>query len=122
MPIERITIDRSNNQLSIEFADKFQQNLSFEFLRVYSPAIKTAKKGQPNQPVSNQKMVNLVAIDTVAKHGFRLHFDDTHNAIYSAQILEEFAHNKARLWQEYLDALATTGHSREAMIEIKQVL
>ncbi|WNC69226.1 gamma-butyrobetaine hydroxylase-like domain-containing protein [Thalassotalea nanhaiensis] len=121
MQITQLVLNEQTNLLTLSFADNFSQSLSYEFMRVYSPNEQTSKKGQAKAPVSHKKMVKLLAIEPLAKHGFRLIFDDQHSAIYSAQLLQEYAHNKARLWQEYIDALALTGHSREAMIDITQI-
>lgn len=121
MHINEFSLNNGSNQLALHFSDNFSQSLSYEFLRVYSPSEKTSVKGKAKPPVSHKKMIRLLAIEPVAKHGFRLIFDDQHSAIYSAQLLQEYAHNKSRLWQEYLDALSATGHSREAMIDFKQV-
>lgn len=121
MKITQLVLNETTNELTLNFADNFSQSLSYEFMRVYSPNEQTSKKGQAKAPVSHKKMVKLLTIEPLAKHGFRMNFDDQHSAIYSAQLLQEYAHNKARLWQEYIDALAHTGHSREAMINITQI-
>ena len=114
-------MDNKANELMLLFSDNFQQSLSYEFLRVYSPLEQTSVKGKPKPPVSHKKMVKLIAIESVGKHGFRFIFDDQHVAIYGQQLLQEYAHNKSRLWQQYSDALKLSGHSREAMIDIKQL-
>lgn len=121
MKIKTLILNVRQNELEVEFSNEFEQTLSYEFLRVYSPNEQTQVKGKAKPPVSHKKMVKLLAVEPVAKHGFRLNFDDQHSAIYPEQLLSEFAHNKDRLWQEYLDALKLTGHSREAMINFKQV-
>ncbi len=121
MSIEQFSLDYGNNELAITFADAFSQQLSFEFLRVYSPLAQMAGKGKPAPVVAHQKMVRLLAVEPVAKHGFRLVFDDEHQAIYSSTLLQELAHNKNRLWQEYLTKLAESGQNREAMIAFKSV-
>lgn len=121
MSINQLIIDKPSKALELKFSDNFGQILSFEFLRVYSPNEQTSVKGKPKPPVSHKKDVTLNFIEPVGKHGYRIGFDDGHSAIYPALLLSEFAHNKNRLWQEYLDALKLTGHSREAMIDFKQV-
>ncbi|WP_371374045.1 gamma-butyrobetaine hydroxylase-like domain-containing protein [Thalassotalea aquiviva] len=121
MSINQFTIDRKQAQLLLECSDGLRQTLCFEFLRVYSPLEQTQVQGRKKPPVSHKKMVQLLALEPVGKHGFRLHFDDGHQAIYSAALLLDFAHNKATLWQDYLTAVQQSGHSREAMIDIKQV-
>ncbi|KGK00798.1 gamma-butyrobetaine hydroxylase-like domain-containing protein [Thalassotalea sp. ND16A] len=121
MQLTQLVLNNKACDLTLNFVDGFSQSLSYEFLRVYSPNEQTAKQGKAKPPVSHKKMVQLLAIEPVAKHGYRFVFDDQHSAIYSLQLLQEYAHNKARLWQQYLDALKLTGHSREAMIDFKQV-
>ncbi|OUS26388.1 hypothetical protein A9Q98_10735 [Thalassotalea sp. 42_200_T64] len=125
MQLTQLVLNNKSNELTLNFVDGFSQSLGYEFLRVYSPNEQTPKQvtaqGKAKPPVSHKKMVRLLAIEPVAKHGYRFVFDDQHSAIYSLQLLQEYAHNKARLWQQYLDALKLTGHSREAMIDFKQV-
>lgn len=121
MQISEFKLNNKASELTLSFSDNFMQALSYEFLRVYSPIEQTSVKGKPKPPVSHKKQVQILAIEPVAKHGYRFIFDDQHSAIYPALLLNEYAHNKNRLWQEYLDALKLTGHSREAMIDIKQV-
>lgn len=121
MAVTEIVHSKKQRELTLTFNDDFSAALSAEFLRVYSPLEQTSAKGKPKPPVSNKKSVAITAIDNVGKHGLRIHFDDGHQAVYRHLLLQEFAHNKQRLWQEYLDALAVTGYTREANIEIKQL-
>ncbi|WP_371186847.1 gamma-butyrobetaine hydroxylase-like domain-containing protein [Thalassotalea maritima] len=117
MQIQRFTLDKRQAELAIVFVDGTEQQLSFELLRVYSPLTQTGQK----HVVSHKKMVQLLAIEPVAKHGFRLLFDDQHSAVYSELLLSQLAQNKESMWQQYLQQLQTSGHSRETMIDIKQV-
>ncbi|NMP17223.1 DUF971 domain-containing protein [Thalassotalea sp. Y01] len=119
--ITKMQLNHQDHELVLHFDDNFQQSLSYEFLRVYSPNEQTSAQGKAKPPVSHKKMVKLMAIEPVGKHGFRLAFDDQHSAIYPHLLLKEYAHNRNRLWHEYVQALEITGHSREAMIDIKQV-
>ncbi|WP_169303092.1 gamma-butyrobetaine hydroxylase-like domain-containing protein [Thalassotalea mangrovi] len=121
MTVSDIVWNKRERQLQLTFADDFVATLSAEFLRVYSPMEKTSAQGKAKPPVSNKKLVQITGIDNVGKHGLRLQFDDGHQAVYRQLLLSELAHNQHRLWQEYLDALALTGSTREANIEIKQL-
>lgn len=125
MKITRFIIDDNQHSLTIEFtASKAIANaeLNFEYLRISSPA-NSAKKLKSGQAAitSHKKAVLLVNIESVAKHGYRLIFDDDHSAIYSKEYLQILAVEYETRWQKYLTELKARGHSREAMIDIKQL-
>jgi len=92
-------------------------DFSFEFLRVVSPNGYGAKQAI----YSHKKGVILVRIEAVAKHGYRFIFDDDFQIIYNQSELNFLHQHKTKLWQDYLRALTTTGHNREASISIKQL-
>ncbi len=119
MKITSFVIAESKQHLTIELSTRVNYQLPFEYLRISSPEINTGKA--KSAPISNKKQVKLIALECVAKHGYRLLFDDQHNAIYSEDYLIRLAKEHEQRWQDYLEQLAQHGHSREAMIEIKQV-
>ena len=127
MKIARFIIDNTLHNLTIEFsASKAIENsqLSFEYLRISSPAISTKKlkTGQTStQVTSHKKDVLLVKIESVAKHGYRFIFDDEHSAIYSQQYNQTLTLEYEVRWQSYLNELKASGHSRETMINFKQL-
>ncbi|TLU64292.1 DUF971 domain-containing protein [Thalassotalea litorea] len=121
MAVTDIVYNKAKRSVMLTFDDDFAADISAEFLRVYSPLEQTSVKGKPKPPLSNKKLVAISAIDNVGKHGVRIQFDDGHQAVYRDMLLHEFAHNQNRLWQEYIDALAVTGFTREAKIEITQL-
>ena len=126
MTIERFIINNQSNTLNLlpkqakhQLKSKTESySLPFEYLRISSPLNKP-KNSQTI--VSHKKQVQLIAIESVAKHGYRLIFDDHHSAIYSADYLLTLAVEQEARWSDYLDKLKESSHSREAMIEIKQV-
>ena len=122
MKVSHFTIDKTAKMLSIEFfEDKSVSDaqLSFEFLRVCRPSHETSHK--KNQVVSHKKNVLLKTLESVAKHGYRLIFDDGYSVIFSDDYMHCLVTEREERWQEYLGALKASGHSREAMIEIKQL-
>lgn len=130
MKVNHFIIDKSKNSLQIEFlADglfsnesKVQAELSFEYLRISAPENQVKKvKSAKTTVISHKKDVELHHIESVAKHGFRLIFDDDYQSIYSAEYLKILSNEYNERWQEYLNILKISGHSREAMIEIKQL-
>ncbi|PCI53743.1 MAG: hypothetical protein COB45_09755 [Gammaproteobacteria bacterium] len=117
MIITGFIINNTENNLTINTVNSKVSQLSFEYLRVFSP---TTEK-QPQALVSHKKSIMLTTIDNVGKHGYRLYFDDQHSAIYSSDYLELLIKEHDQRWQHYLSELKSSGHSREAMINITQL-
>ena len=125
MKITHLIIDNTQNSLTIEFSANeniANAQLSFEYLRISSDAnsAKKPKAGQV-QVTSHKKNVLLVNIESVAKHGYRLIFDDGHSVIFSEEYLQTLALEYESRWQAYLSDLKDSGHSREGMIDFKQL-
>jgi DUF971 family protein len=114
--IKKFTLDHPNKQLIIDWHDGKHKpsQLSYEYLRV---SANEAKK----ELVSHKRQVKLVAIEPVGKHGFRVSFNDDYSVIFSAEALQALAENYQQRWQQYLTDLQQSGHSREAIIDIKQL-
>ena len=121
--INRFTIDRAKASVLIQF-DELEQTgaeLSFEYLRVFAP---TDDKGKPTgllPKVYHKKQVQLLGIESVGKHGFRLMFDDDHSNTYSDEYLHVLVAEYEQRWQHYINSVNTAINSREATIEIKEV-
>ncbi len=125
MKIQNFILDNHLKKLAIEFASSMgvdNAQLSFEYLRISTPD-NTAKKQSNGQVavISHKKDVQLLNIESVAKHGYRLIFDDGHNAIYSEDILLTLSAEFEVRWTNYLTDLKVSGHSRETMINFKQL-
>ena len=124
--IKRFVINKATANLSI-FDENGEQDsskvtkLSFEYLRVFAP---TDDKGQPiSSPpkVFHKKQVQLLKIESVAKHGYRFIFDDNHSNIYSDDYLKLLATEYPHRWQHYIEHTGKAINSREATIEIKEL-
>ena len=103
---------------------------SYEFLRVLESSQATSAfaanaagnpKGKAPALATHKKDVLLTRIESVGKHGYRLIFDDNYQVIYAEAELALFHQQADLLWQTYLQQLSTSGHSRDAMIDIKQL-
>ncbi|TMM47677.1 gamma-butyrobetaine hydroxylase-like domain-containing protein [Colwellia ponticola] len=124
MKINRFIIDNALHTLTIEFsadADITNAQLSVEYLRISSPVSSVKKPNTGQHIISHKKSVALLTIENVAKHGYRFIFDDGHSAIYSVQYLKTLVIEQESRWQQYLNELKTSGHSRDTMIDIKQL-
>lgn len=117
MIITGFIINNAEKNLTINTVNSKAAQLSFEYLRVFSP---TTGNKQPAL-VTHKKSITLTTIENVGKHGYRLAFDDQHSAIYSSEYLELLVKEHEQRWQHYLSELKTSGHSREAMIDITQL-
>ncbi|SEL58428.1 DUF971 family protein [Colwellia chukchiensis] len=124
--IKRFIIDQAAANLALQFDDDNPQRetnftLSFEYLRVFAP---TDDKGQSSRfppAVYHKKQVQLLKIESVAKHGYRLLFDDGYSGIYSPDYLLMLATQFQQHWQQYLNSTSNAINSREATIAIKEV-
>lgn len=125
MKITRFIIDATLHNLTIEFSANeniTSAQLSFEYLRISSDTNSTKKnKAGQIQVTSHKKNVLLNSIESVAKHGYRLIFNDGHSEIFSEEYLQILALEYETRWQHYLRILKDSGHSREAMIDFKQL-
>lgn len=117
MIITGFIINNVEKTLTINSVNSKGAQLSFEYLRVLTPAIGNKQQAL----ISHKKSITLTAIENVGKHGYRLTFDDQHSAIYSSDYLELLVKEQAQRWQHYLSEIKASGHSREAMINITQL-
>jgi len=117
MNITSFTINNVENNLTIKFVNSKVAQLSFEYLRVFSPTAGNKQQAL----ISHKKSVKLMTIENVGKHGYRFIFDDQHSAIYPSAYLELLLKEYDNRWQHYLSELKVSGHSREAIINITQL-
>lgn len=117
MNITGFIINNTEKNLTIKLTNSKVAQLTFEYLRVFTPSIGNKQQAL----VSHKKSVKLTHIENVSKHGFRLIFDDQHSAIYPSEYLQVLITEYEERWQHYLNELKASGHSREAMIDITQL-
>lgn len=116
--IKRFTLAATKKHLTIVFNQGQVFELSYEYLRVFSPAILADKAAAIT---AHKKQVQLQHIESVGKHGYRFRFDDQHSAIYSADYLYTLSIEQSQRWQQYLAQLKASGYSREAIITMTQL-
>ena len=100
----KLTLHASSSLLELNFTDGFSEMLSFEMLRVNSPAVK-AGNCDSNMPllVTNKAYVQLESLQQVESKGVRLFFNDGHDSgLFSWQDLYRLAKNQDQLWSSYL--------------------
>jgi DUF971 family protein len=110
-----IKLHQVSRQMEITFDDGKRFELSYEFLRVYSPSAEVRGHG-PGQEVlqAGKKDIEITAIEPVGSYAVQPRFSDGHDSgLYSWDYLYEIASDRDRLWQQYLQRLQAAGASRE---------
>jgi len=110
-----IKLHQQSRLLEITFSDDVGYQLSFEYLRVYSPSADVSGHG-PGQEVLQigKKNVGVTALVPVGSYAVQIDFDDGHDTgLYTWEYLYELGKNQPANWQDYLDRLAAAGASRE---------
>ncbi|HEY6862423.1 MAG TPA: DUF971 domain-containing protein [Burkholderiales bacterium] len=110
-----IKLHSKSRIMEITFDDGERFELSYEFLRVYSPSAEVRGHG-PGQEVlqAGKKDVDIVALEPVGTYAVQPRFSDGHaTGIYSWDYLHELGTNRDALWQDYLERLRRSGARRE---------
>ena len=110
-----IKLHQKSRQMEISFSDGQRFELSYEFLRVYSPSAEVRGHG-PGQEVlqAGKKNVDITALEPVGSYAVQPCFSDGHDSgIYSWDYLYEIGRDRDRLWQQYLQRVEAAGVSRE---------
>ncbi len=109
-----IRLRKKSQLLSVRFDDDVEFDLSFEYLRVYSPSAEVKGHG-PGQEVlqTGKEDVQVTAIEPIGHYAIRLVFDDGHDSgLYTWQYLYELGRDEAGNWKSYLDRLKAAGSAR----------
>jgi DUF971 family protein len=110
-----IKLHQKSRQMEISFADGKRFELSYEFLRVYSPSAEVRGHG-PGQEVLQvgKQNVDITAIEPVGSYAVQPRFSDGHDTgLYSWDYLYELGLDRDQLWQQYLQRMQAAGASRE---------
>ncbi len=114
VPIE-IKLHQKSRQMEISFDDGQRFELSYEFLRVYSPSAEVRGHGPGQEVLQTGKLhVDITALEPVGSYAVQPRFSDGHDTgIYSWDYLYEIGSDRDRLWRQYLERLQAAGASRE---------
>lgn len=110
-----IRLNRAEKRLEVAFDDGSRFVYPAEFLRVVSPSAEVqGHSPEERKTVPGRRHVGITAVEPVGNYAVRLLFDDLHNTgIYSWDFLHRIGREQDRLWQDYLDELASKGLSRD---------
>jgi DUF971 family protein len=113
MPVTptEIKLRTKSRVLEVAFDDGSRFELSFEYLRVYSPSADVRGHGPGQETLQIGKhAVGIRAVQPVGNYAVKLVFDDGHDTgLYTWDYLHELGNTHAEKWQQYLDRLAKLG-------------
>ena len=110
-----IKLHQKSRILEMSFADGERFELSYEFLRVFTPSAEARGHG-PGQEVLQvgKREVDIERIEPVGNYAIRPVFSDGHDSgLYSWDVLYNLGSHRDQLWQSYLERLAAAGASRD---------
>lgn len=109
-----IKLHQKSRLMELTYADGRRFELSYEFLRIYSPSAEVRGHG-PGQEVlqSGKKEVDIVGVEPVGSYAIQPQFSDGHDTgIYSWDYLHELGRKQEANWKTYLARLESAGKSR----------
>jgi DUF971 family protein len=110
-----IRLHQKSRILELVFASGERFELSYEFLRVFTPSAE-ARGHAPGQETLQvgKREVAIERIEAVGNYAIKPVFSDGHDSgLYSWDMLFNLCVHRDELWQTYLDRLATEGASRD---------
>jgi DUF971 family protein len=110
-----IKLRTASRLLEVHFDDGTHFELTFEYLRVFSPSAEVKGHGGGEGVLQLGKQnVGISAVEPVGNYALRLIFDDGHNTgLYSWSLLHELARNHQANWARYLERCAAHLKSAE---------
>ncbi len=99
----------------MSFDDGTHFELTFEYLRVFSPSAEVKGHGGGEGILQLAKQnVGISAVEPVGNYALRLIFDDGHDTgLYSWTLLHELGRNTRANWARYLERCAAASKPRE---------
>ena len=106
-----IKLRTKSRVLEIAFDDGSRFELSFEYLRVYSPSAEVRGHGPGQETLQLGKHeVGIRSVEPVGNYAVKLVFDDGHDSgLYTWEWLHELGTTHGEKWQQYLDRVAKLG-------------
>ncbi len=110
-----IKLHQKSRILELAFENGERYELSYEFLRVFTPSAE-ARGHAPGQETLQvgKRDVEILNIEPVGNYAIKPIFSDGHDSgLFSWDMLHTLCIHRDELWQAYLDRLAEAGASRD---------
>ena len=110
-----LRLHQKSRVLEVAFDNGERYELTFEFLRVFTPSA-DARGHAPGQETLQVGKMNIDSVrsEPVGHYAIRPIFSDGHESgIYSWDMLYNLCTHRDELWQTYLDQLQAQGGSRD---------
>jgi DUF971 family protein len=109
-----IKLRTASRLLEVRFADSSRYELTFEYLRVFSPSAEVKGHGGGEGILQlGKKDVRITAVEPIGNYAVRLVFDDGHDTgLYSWSFLYELGRDAPANWSRYLERCAAAGVHR----------
>jgi len=106
-----IKLRTQSRLLEVRFDDGSHFELSFEYLRVFSPSAEVKGHGGGEGVLHLGKQnVGITGVEPVGNYALRLLFDDGHNTgLYTWGLLHELGRDHQANWARYLQRCAEAG-------------
>jgi DUF971 family protein len=110
-----IKLHQKSRIIELVFDDTDHFELSYEFLRVFTPSAEARGHGVGQETLQvGKREVDVLRIEPVGNYAIKPVFSDGHDTgLYSWDILHTLCVNKDALWQAYLEQLEAEGASRD---------
>ena len=111
----KIKLHQKSRILELAFENGERYELSYEFLRVFTPSAE-ARGHAPGQETLQvgKRDVEILGIEPVGNYAIKPVFSDGHDSgLFSWDMLHTLCIHRDELWQAYLDRLAEAGASRD---------
>jgi DUF971 family protein len=106
-----IKLRTESRLLDVLFDDGCRFQLSFEYLRVFSPSAEVRGHGGGEGLLQTGKQdVRVIGVEPIGNYAVRLVFDDGHDTgLYSWPLLYSLGRDAPRNWARYLERCAAAG-------------
>ena len=110
-----IKLHQKSRQIEFSFDNGETYQVSYEFLRVFTPSAEARGHGPGQETLQTHKRdVEILRLEAVGNYAIKPVFSDGHDSgLYSWDVLYTLGSHRDELWQAYLDKLAAAGSSRD---------
>ncbi len=109
-------LHQQSRKLEVTFDNGEHFELTYEFLRVFTPSAEARGHGVGQEVLQvGKRDVGIDRLEAVGQYAIRPIFSDGHDSgLYSWDLLYNLGRHQQELWQTYLDRLTQQGGSRDA--------